>query len=84
MKYMENAQRIGKWLVVNKNPRRKGRKTDVWDVYNNEGENLGQIEWRTGWRQYVYFPEVCVYLACSCLLDIATFIQEEMEARKNG
>lgn len=58
-------------------------KTRRWSVMNANGNGrLGIIKWYGGWRRYCYFPESQIVLSAGCLVDIATFIEAKMEARR--
>ena len=57
-------------------------KTKVWGVYTkNEGELIGIVSWYASWRQYCLEPDPGTVWARSCLRDVASFIEEQMEAR---
>lgn len=50
-------------------------KTSVWSCRNNKtGDELGEIRWYTGWRQYCYFPTVQAVYSAGCLKDIQDFM----------
>ena len=59
------------------------RKTKVYSVESNHsGDNLGQINWERGWRQYVFNPyhddETTTVFSHDCLLEISQFIKKLM------
>lgn len=58
-------------------------KTKIVGVGNNNGEKLGYIRWRSGWRKYVFEPLQLSVWDESCLLDICIFLKELMDERKN-
>lgn len=62
-------------------------KTLVWDVLTVEGDEfLGTIKWFGRWRTYAYHTLTdngSVVLEPTCLRDIAQFIEDEMNKRKN-
>ena len=43
---------------------------------------LGFIQWRTGWRRYVFATEEGTEYDARCLRDIADFCAARMDARK--
>ncbi len=58
-------------------------KTSVWNCINNKsGDILGVIKWSTGWRQYCYFPVPYTLYSRECLDDVADFILQLMNERK--
>lgn len=62
-----------------------GRKTFKWECRNNSSMDLlGTIEWRSGWRQYVYVTPGIGYFIFSagCLDDIKDFITRAMDERQ--
>lgn len=60
----------------------QGKKTNIWRVESNNGEQLGLIKWYAQWRQYCFIPNCNTVYAQSCLRDIAEFIKEQMNKRK--
>jgi hypothetical protein len=62
-------------------------KTKVWDVHNNDhGAYLGQVKWRSGWRQYVYTdeslgPDAFVIWSGDCLAELTEFVNARMSER---
>jgi len=80
----KKLERIGKYLRVRLDKRLKSRKTDTWEVINNDDESLGVISWYSPWRQYNFEPEIATYNH-RCLTDIAAFlIRENGKRRKHG
>lgn len=77
---------MAKWLDFRLLPRPEGRKTDIYDVYNKEfGSYLGKISWYAPWRKYSFFPSgKNLVFEADCLSDIAAFLKELMERRKDG
>lgn len=59
-----------------------GRKTQVWEVTGYEDAFLGTVAWRSSWRQYVLNPAPHRDWSHDCLMEIAEFIKEQMDARK--
>lgn len=58
-------------------------KTKIIGVGNNNGMKLAFIKWQSGWRRYVFMPFPDTIFDVGCLGEIADFINELMEARKN-
>jgi hypothetical protein len=61
--------------------KRRRRKITEFGVRNN-GSFLGYINWRPGWRKYVFTPHEAVFDSI-CLQDIVDFLKNLMEQRKN-
>lgn len=53
-----------------------GKKMRQFRVYNLDREYLGYVEFKTGWRRYVYNPEDHTAYDAECLLEIAKFLEE--------
>jgi hypothetical protein len=63
--------------------RKKGAKTDRWEVRNKRSNALlGRIQWHGAWRQYCFFPEGETIFNGACLGHIREFIGELMQMRK--
>jgi hypothetical protein len=61
----------------------QGRKTQVWQVSAIVGGDvLGLVEWRRGWRRYVFEPEGDVVFDACCLREMADFLERETAAQK--
>lgn len=75
---------MAKWLDFNLLPRPEGRKTDIYEVYNKEfNELLGRVSWYAPWRKYAFMPTgKNLVFESDCLSDIAQFLRELMEKRK--
>lgn len=64
-------------------------KTRVWGVLSSRWivprgtvqTELGTIKWYAPWRRYVFFPDPGTLYDAGCLTEIATFIEQHMEAR---
>lgn len=53
------------------------RKTTVWSCRNNRSEEeLGEVRWYPGWRQYCYMPTAKGIYSVSCFEDICHFIAQ--------
>jgi len=57
-------------------------KTEVYNIYSNNGVMLGQVKWFAQWRQYTFFPTNETIFSKGCLRDIEDFIQSCMDLRK--
>lgn len=63
--------------------RKKGAKTDVWDILNNNSNDvLGEIRWYGAWRQYCFYSMGSCIFNKGCLSDIQEFIAAAMQERK--
>lgn len=52
-----------------------GKKTKVYDVYSTHSDDfLGSINWDTGWRQYVFSPDMTKW-SVGCLRQLADFVE---------
>ena len=52
-------------------------KTSVWSCCNNKSEEeLGQIKWYPGWRQYCYFPTTQAVYSVGCFEDVNDFMRQ--------
>ena len=73
-----------KHIYFAKLPRPAKRKTDIWECFNWDVEHLGEVRWDAHWRQYVWWQsiDIDIKMARSCLLDVADFIKQLMDARK--
>lgn len=59
--------------------------TSIYDVLSAAAYSqspLGVIKWRSGWRRYVFLPEVETVFDAGCLTEIVEFINGLMAARK--
>ena len=59
-----------------KKERKKGNKTDIYDVIKN-GQVIGQIKWSSRIRSYGFLPSK------DCGEQIKEFIQKQMKKRKS-
>ncbi len=60
----------------------KDHKTKMFLVVNDEGTILGTIQWRNGWRRYVYSTVADIDWSTECLDQLNNFIKKLMEERK--
>lgn len=57
-------------------------KTRIWRVLNaTSAIDLGTVKWQATWRRYAFCPASLTVYDAGCLREIATFIEEQMEAR---
>lgn len=57
------------------------KRTRVWTVASKaHGYVLGQVEWSTGWRRYVYKAFDDTYWSPGCLVAVAEFCQKQTDA----
>ena len=69
--------RIYQYIEVRHLLSSKSGKTHTWTVLNRSGGyGLGYIEYRTGWRQYVFMPHEETEYSAGCLDDISAFMKE--------
>ena len=74
---------MGKW--INFVLAKQGEKTNVWQVKTKDNfDILGEIKWFSRWRRYAFFPYSVTIYEQDCLRDIANFIEEQMNCRKQG
>ncbi len=69
-----------KHLRFEKRPRKKGAKTDTWVVMNGEGQYLGFVVYRSGWRRYIfrYVPEYgTIDFDAKCQQESIDFLNDE-------
>lgn len=63
----------------------QGEKTSKWDVLSKRhGFVLGTIKWYGAWRQYTFFPTKETLYNKDCMREIASFLEDQMKARKSG
>jgi hypothetical protein len=81
--------RIGQYLWVDRRERARGRRTDVWDVVNDEAVPLGRVAWHGPWRQYVFVAHRLaldvgeeLIFSHGCLRDIAAFLDRANAAQR--
>jgi len=52
-------------------------KTKIFLVYNDGGEELGEIKWFSHWRQYCFYQLDGVVMSAECLDKIASFLHKQ-------
>ena len=57
--------------------------TCVWEVEAIDGTLLGSIKWYPQWRQYCFFPMNNTLHNAGCLNDIADFMKNNRNKRKD-
>jgi hypothetical protein len=77
-------EEIKGWLKFTRTGLSKSGKTEEWYVKHKDDDcGLGFIRWHAPWRQYVFDALDSAYYSKGCLRDIAEFIEELMEERKD-
>ena len=60
-------------------------KTKIWHVVTkDEGYVLGEVKWYAPWRKYSFYPLGSTIFESQCLMDIANFLNCEMQKRKEA
>ena len=77
---------LGRYMVVELQPRPPGRKTDRWHILNSSGGGfLAVIEWYSPWRRYalgsVAFSAV---FSDDCIDDISRFLKRVNAEHRKG
>lgn len=78
------AKKPKSWLVFVGPYPREGRKTVGWLVQNKKGENLGYVQWNSGWRGYAFHPLGAPIFEQDCLRDIAEFVEKATKEHKEN
>lgn len=77
-----------KYIEIQKQPRKTGKKTDIYHVANKANPTfvLAVIKWKTEWHRYIFQPSAAVF-DIDCLKDILTFMrhitQEHLTKKEN-
>jgi hypothetical protein len=58
------------------------RLTKFWNCHSKSGTHLGVVKWWAHWRRYCFFPANDLLFDCNCLWDIADFVKQQTEFRK--
>ena len=58
------------------------RVTKVWKASSASGTFLGWVKWWAHWRRYCFFPGPDLLFDANCLWDIADFVKQQTEFRK--
>lgn len=77
-----SKEAIGKYLVVDEQEKKPGRKTSWWWVENRSNEYLGEIAWYSPWRQYTFSPSGAAIFSSGCLSDIAVFLKKKTQEQR--
>ena len=77
------------YVMFEKLPRLKNRKTDRWQVNKidtniNIQSNLGMIRFSGAWRQFIFEPSSDTYWSHSCLDQISGFLKEINKEWREG
>jgi len=81
----KEVEKLNEWMEARLQRRPKDRKTDRWNIHNiHSGARLGIIYWHVAWRQYVFEAFALTIYNRDCLRVIVNFLNQQMEARKNG
>ena len=83
-------EKTTKWLKFEEQaPDNKRRKTKIISVRNHDGHRLGEIRWKSGWRQYCYIideaslaRDTIITLSNGCINSILTVIEELTQLQK--
>ena len=59
---------IGKYVQVESSG-------NIWLVTSKRGASLGEVEWYSPWRQWVFIPSDGTEYSQDCLVDIAAFMR---------
>lgn len=77
LELMRDSSIVTKYLIIEKLPERKNRKTNHYHITSKKRDILlGSIKWYFPWRQYCFFPEGGTVWNDGCLQDIYKFLVE--------
>ena len=67
---------LGKYMTADELPPTSAR-TKQWQITDSHGGALGRVRWYSGWRQYVFHPNVLAdpVFNPDCLDEIARFVR---------
>jgi len=78
-----NEIKFSKWIKFEHYPPKEGKKTSLWIIKTKDDDiTLGLIKWYSSWRTYSFFPANDTIYEDDCLTDIANFIKDKMDERK--
>lgn len=61
------------------------RRTERWQVVNQEGEILGLVAWYSQWRRYTFTPTSgSLVFDAACLVEITTCLAMETRKRQRA
>jgi len=71
------------YLGFEKQKKAKNKKTETWNILNDENEVVGSIHWRFEWNKYIFNTDgyECEFSA-PCLLEVVNFLKEVNEKHK--
>lgn len=75
-------ENMKKYLVFDEDLLYEGKTKVFWVINDVTDEELGQIRWHSGWRQYCFYPDYITHWSRGCLKEVQNFIGKLMEARK--
>ncbi len=79
---------MSKWIEFSEPRSSKSGKTNIWAIYTKNQEELfsdlrlGQVQWRSPWRTYAFFPEGDTLYNAECLRDIAQFCEDKTKEHR--
>ena len=63
-------------------PKPRSYRTQVWVIRSTgSGAMLGEVRWRSNWRQYALYPAPNTVFEEDCLREIADFVEIETRNR---
>jgi len=74
----------GNHLKFELQPKRKGTRTEIWTVTDQEEYRLGEVRWYAPWRRYTFQPDAETLYDAKCLQRISDFCAEETFKRKRA
>ena len=72
----------GAHLKIERLPKPKRRKTEIWGVFDEGYNPLGEIRWWSSWRRYTFHPMDGTLYGAFCLQTLSKFCDEETRKRK--
>lgn len=57
-------------------------KTHIFDIFNGD-VMLGEIRWHAPWRRYCFYPKEHTLFDRSCLAEIISMLDQQMQFRKD-
>jgi hypothetical protein len=73
------------YMNFRKTEKPRGKVTETWEVTSTaSGCLLGCVLWRTGWRRYVFEPEVNTVFDAVCLRELTDFVEQQTKLHKEG
>jgi hypothetical protein len=73
----------GAFIMFKRSGMSKSGRTQLWGIYASEDDQfLGGVSWYGPWRQYVFHPAGATIFEKVCLGDIAQFLKDLADLRK--